>query len=168
MYTSVHSIQTFDFIFSQIDQKTGELSWSAVAVKPLLELNKHRVLEKLAIQEAYAKLQGMQFYLITCDKLRTIYSENLMCLYRFRALTPQVEPILKVWLSSFLGELADDDLQSVTHLIERASISVGISYEIGVELFYHSLWQKYLSMNTEQRLMLELSARVLGVSNDGE
>jgi len=163
MHSSIPNIQTFDFVYYSADPVTGEVSWGAVAVKPTAEVEKTRTLEKLAIQEAYATLTNMSFHVLTSDNLKGVYSDNLICLYNHRSLKLQTESIFRIWLINFLGELSDGQYTSVCKLLEQTSSSTGVNYDLGVHFFYHALWQKYLTMYTNQRLMLELTATQLGL-----
>ena len=75
--TSVPAVQTIDFVADMLDLETGEVFQKAFPVKQPEDAEKFRTSQKLAIQEAYANIENMEYGLITSEVLRTNLSINL-------------------------------------------------------------------------------------------
>lgn len=157
--SKVPIVQTIDFVTTTSDDKH-----IAYAVKQESDALRERTIEKLMLQEAYCKLQGIEFELVTSNDIRTIKSENLEALYRHRNISPFQKSIFEIWLSNFLGILSEDRHNRISNIIKTSSEATGISYFQAASYFYYSLWNEYLNINWNQRLKLESPASVLKLS----
>lgn len=162
--TRVPIVQTIDFFVTMLDPTSGDEYLAAFPVKQADDALRTRTVEKLALQEGFCLLEDIEYELITSESLRTVHSQNLKTLYRHRALPPYLSRIAKRWLPNFFGVVSDDCHERTAHLIEIASKTTGVDYEIGVRLFYHALWHKLILMNWQKPLQLEKAASVLEVS----
>lgn len=161
--TNVPIIQTIDFMCDMLDLDTGETYRAAFPVKQPEDALRFRTAEKLALQEAYCAINGIQYELVLSDVLRTVQSVSLECLYRHRNLPTVFSRVAQRWLPNFFGCLFDDRHARAAHLIMRASESTGVNFETGVSIFYNALWHKKVEMNWLQPLKLELAASDLGL-----
>ena len=148
---------------SKDDSCAEDVKWLAVAVKSSQHASNKRVIEKLAIQEAFARMKGYEFCLITDVEIRNVYSETLDSLYFHFQLRPSTEIYYDTWLSAFRGELLFNSRMRLGQLIKTVASSVGVENELSAHFFRHALWWKDLTMNWDQRLRYERSAESLGV-----
>jgi len=161
--TNVPAIQTIDFVVDMLNLETGEIDRKAFPVKQPKDAEKYRTTEKLAIQEACAEIEGMEYELITSEVLRTNFSVSLEILYRYRELPFLLNTVSKRFLNNFFGVLSDDRHERTAHLIERASDATGISYSTAISIFYNALWHKKINMDWSKLLRLEMAASDLGI-----
>lgn len=161
--------QSFDLLVeldaSNDDTCVEDVKWLAVAVKSSYHASNKRVIEKLLIQEAFTRMKGYEFCLITDDEIRNVYSETLDTLYFHYKLRPSTEIYYDTWLNTFRGELLFNSDMRLGALIKAVASSVGIEDELSAHFFCHALWWKDLTMNWDQRLRYELSAKSLGVTS---
>lgn len=154
-------VQTIDFVSIRDDGTRV-----AHPVKQESDALRFRTQEKLAIQEAYCELEGIDYELVTSTFLRTIKSENLEALFRHRNLPLFMKSAFGVWRSNFLGCVSDDRHARVsTILLNTAEVS-GVDYAQSVSFFYYALWNDQLEMDWSQRLKLERAASELGIYSD--
>lgn len=161
--TNVNAIQTIDFVVDMIDFETGEIFKKAIPIKQPKDAQKFRTAEKLAIQEASADMEEMQYQLITSEVLRTNCSVNLEILYRYRELPFVLNKVSRRFLNNFFGELFDARHERAADLIERSCSATGIDYNTGISIFYNALWHKRVEMDWTKLLRLEMAASDLGI-----
>jgi len=161
--TKTPIIQTIDFMCDMYDLETGSSYQAAFPVKQPEDAMRYRTAEKLALQEAYCVTKGIHYELLLSDKLRTVKSVSLECLYRHRKLPMHYARVADRWLPNFFGCLFDDRHARTAHLVDRASNATGVKYETGVTIFYNALWHKKIEMNWLKPLKLEMAASDLGL-----
>ncbi len=160
--SQVPIVQTIDFVVDMLNPETGEIYKAAFPVKQPEDALRPRTMEKMALQEAYCELEHMEYELVTSEVLRTVCSENLEALYRYRVLLPFLQRVAERWLQNFFGCLSYDRHNRAACLIERASERTGVDYSTGVSIFYNALWHKQIEMDWTKRLKLEQAASDLG------
>lgn len=161
--TNIPAVQTIDFVVDMLDVEAGKIIQKAFPVKQPEDAKKFRTAEKLAIQEGYAAIKGMDHELITSESLRTNLSVNLEVLYRYRNLPVILNKVASRFRNNFYGAIHDDRHEKTANLIELASNNTGIDYNTGVQFFYHGLWNKHIDMDWNHLLRLEMAASDLGI-----
>lgn len=154
----VPAVQTLDFFWKG---HNGKLK--GVAVKQASWADDYRTQEKLAIQEGWCQINGIEFEVVNSDELKTIYCENLEFLYPHRHLMLLFKNVFPTWLSNFIGEVSAAIDDRLAHVIRRAAETTGIRYEVATNFFYHALWTDQINIDLNQRIGLEKAASELRV-----
>ena len=156
--TQVPRVQTIDFYCIRDDG-----SIIAFPVKEASALTNQRTNEKLAIQEAYCRINDIDYQVRTSDLLRSEFTRNLKRIYRHATISPILNKVFKVWYQNFIGSLSADRHNRASTILEQSSYSTGINYQQAAQFLYHAIWVGKLSFNWEIPLTLELPASDLGI-----
>jgi hypothetical protein len=95
--------------------------------------------------------------------LKTELARNLERLYRHASLDPAFKNIFNIWLSNFLGILADDRHERTSNILEQSGLVTGVPYTKAAHFFYHALWTGRLTFDWQCPLYLEFAASDLGI-----
>ena len=150
--------QTIDFLCYNANEQRV-----AYAVKESSALENYRTLEKLAIQESWCRINGVDFHIYESDTLKTERFFNLERLHKHAILDEIYSSLYDIWLINFIGILSDDRHDRLAHIIEKSATVSGIEYARAVHFVYHSFWVKKLLYDECKPLLLDEAASDLGI-----
>lgn len=155
--SSTPIVMTSDFLFEDEDGVRH-----AIAVKAAGAMST-RTRQKLYIEEAYWKLQNVEWHLALDTSLRTQENENLIRLHPFGALREDLLLLESDWLKAFSTEVRRSPHERAAEVIERSALRLGTDFSDAAELFYHAIWRQAVQVDLTVPLHLELSISELGV-----
>ncbi len=133
------------------------------AVKQKNETFKVRAVEKLAIQEAWCKINNCTFELVSSEELKRNSVMNLERIYRNRDVPAYLMQLCQAWFNNFCSTLSEDRHERVADIIEKSAILTGLGYQQAVQFFHHCLWHLKITFNWDIPLLLELTGEELEV-----
>jgi hypothetical protein len=159
--TRAYVAMTSDLV---IQYRSGKIL--AVSVKPESKLSDPRVVEKQLIEEAYWKLQGVEWAQFKDTELRIQPLENVALLLPYWKAEPALTTIIKSWVSAFCAVLIEKPELRTSELIRKASALEGVPDNQGQDFFRHALWKKYLSIDLSLPLLLNKPAIELRLTSN--
>jgi hypothetical protein len=154
------AVQTSDFRVTLSDKaKIPEL---IISVKPSAELEKRRVLEKLAIERLYWQRRSVEWQLVTEQELPPIMIDNLKLILPFHDLGgstiwgDNIGPLLSE-LYRYL-EKSDHSLKATCSKFEK---DVGLQVGTSLSLVWHALATKYWSTDLSRPLDPSMKAALI-------
>jgi hypothetical protein len=150
-------IMTSDFLVIKNDGSKIVLS-----VKPISELKKNRVIQKLQIEFEYWRSQGVQWHLITENELNPIVLKNLREL--------REAYVLKLnHIDKFLIQLRKIDWKQnvrINEVIKRLSIDIKITYANGRSIFLQLLAKKIIKFDYTKAFSTEMPLHNFMLTDD--
>lgn len=148
-YTSaVPIVMTSDFYCGTIFG--GEVVYSIKDRREFLDPKKKiNVENKQKIEKLFWESQGVNWYLILDNQIKTPFTQNLEQIVTGMILSPPLSFIFPRWLNTLKQFLPQFGKQYLADVIEKLAEVSEIAYEESISCFHHAVWHRHLSINLQ-------------------
>ena len=158
-------VMTTDFL---VDMRVGnEIKLMLRSVKPSVELEDNRTLEKQEIERRYWELKGEDWGLITDTDLPEQRIKNLRWLHEMQSLEHMVSPYLGYWedrCTRFLASLSQANSMSIKQFVRYMENTQGFGTGEVLTTLRHLAANKVISIDLDAKFDMNASINVIGIN----
>ncbi|KZN29041.1 hypothetical protein N480_09745 [Pseudoalteromonas luteoviolacea S2607] len=156
---------TTDFYCQQINGKKVAYSIKdQKAFEKLTDKQKENLEAKQKLEKAFWESQGVKWYLVMSENIKTIFSQNLEQLYPSSSLSTSLKLIITRWQIRFFDLISERPKNRFSDILNSLASEFGIDYFDSVEIFQHCVWHRKIYANLSERLLeFEFSPNELGI-----
>ncbi len=158
-------VMTTDFL---VDMRVGnETKLMLRSVKPSVELEDNRTLEKQEIERRYWEIKGEDWGLITDTDLPEQRTKNLRWLHEMQSLEHMVSPYQGYWddrCTRFLASLSQANSMSIKQFARHMENSQGFGTGEVLTTLRHLAANKVISIDLDAKFDMNASINVIGIN----
>jgi hypothetical protein len=161
--SAVPIVMTSDFYCGTIFG--GEVVYSIKDRREFLDPKKKKNVEnKQKIEKAFWESQGINWYLILDNQIKTPFTQNLEQIAPGIILNSPISFIFPRWLNALKQFLPQFREQKLADVIARLAEISEIEYEESISCFHHAVWHRHLYINLNCRIEYIMTLEELGVA----